>query len=242
MNEIKEAWRLASFEIKASWKHLIFMVFYAILIGLGFSVFITETGLSLITDLFFILVFWCGSAWIKPKFFQLQKLDDGVYASTYFLLLNQLAIPRNIIINSRFFVYYFFSIPFNLLMLIALYIGLSVGVKEMMTLGSFLAFSIIWLSFGIGAGSMFPVADIGEKFRDNKLLLYLEVIFFYGGAIAIMILVNQLSSNGLVDWSIYAAQRWPVVSIIIAITIGLATFLYSKNQMQRKIPNIDYFK
>ncbi|MDQ0273221.1 hypothetical protein [Cytobacillus purgationiresistens] len=241
MNEMKEAWRLATFEIKASLKWTILQFLFALLFGWFFSMTLPDGKDHLMFDLFLVLMFWAGSSWLRPKVFQLQKLDEGVHASTYFLMLNQLPVKRNTLINSRLLVHYTFSIPFNLLMLISLFI-LSTEVPTIMPDSSFLVFSVIWLSFGIVAGSMFPTADIGEKLKGGKVAIVLSVILFYGAAGAVLVLVNLFTSRSIAGWSIYAAVNWPIASIIISIAAVILSIWYTKRYMSRKIPTIDYLK
>ncbi len=240
MNTMKQALWLVKFEMKASVKQYFFLLGFAIFYGIFFSMTISLHN-TLLFDFFFILVFGFCAVWARPKELQLQKISEGLWASPFVVMLNQLPIPKNVLINSRFIVFYIFSIPFNLFILTFIYI-FSMELRESIPAISYLIFSVIWICFGIAFGSMFPASDVGDKMPKNKWKWVAIGVLFYGGLIGSVIAVNMYSGQGIVGWSIHAAKEFPVVSILLSLMIAILSVIYYMRYMYKKIAQIDYLK
>ena len=141
MSTWKQALWLAKFEMRASVKPYFLLLGYAILFGTFFSM-TNSLYNNLLVDSFFFLVFWIMAILTRPKEFQLQKITEGVWASPFVLMLNQLPIPQNVLIISRFLIFFSFSIPFHLFILTFMYI-FSGELRAIMPGASYIVFSII---------------------------------------------------------------------------------------------------
>ena len=243
MESWKQALWLAKFELNGSKKGIITTVLTFIVFFL-FIVYTFEKNkdaelLSMTYDIFFGIVFWFSVAWSKPKEFQYQKLARDFWGSPYFIMLKQLPIPEEILIRSRFLQYYVISIPIHLLFLIMFFLS-SASIRTLLSPGEYIAFSLIWLSSGIGIGSIFPASDSGDNVSPKKLVMYFVVTFtvFIGG----FSLLYLLSGEGLVYWTIIAADRWPLLSAIISIFVAGLCLNYWPRYMKRNIERIDYYK
>ncbi|MBP3041794.1 hypothetical protein J9303_20340 [Bacillaceae bacterium Marseille-Q3522] len=96
-------------------------------------------------------------------------------------MLKQLPIKRNVLILSRFFAFFTFSIPFHVLLLSTFYL-FSSEIRSQLLLVPYLVFSIIWLCIGVILGAMFPTSDIGDKLTYKMWVFALVYgILLYGG-------------------------------------------------------------
>lgn len=240
MSDWKHAWWLAMFEVKASLKGIITLV--ALSFGLG--IFFTEVfsitimkDVPIIFDVFFLFTFWVLSASFRPKEHQLKRMGGDIWVSPYFIMLNQLPIKKNVLVLSRFISYFTISIPFHILVLILIY-ALSSEYRVFMPAISYLVFSIIWLSFGVLCGSMFPASDVGEKISTLKAIVY--SVLLYGGILAVLIVIYYVFNKGIVEMTMYAAKEWPLTSILISILLAVIGLLYYKGYVYKRIDKVDY--
>ncbi len=240
MNTWKQALWLAKFEMRASVKPFFLLLGFMLLYGTFFSLTI-EMHNTLFFDFFFLLVFWIMYYFTRPKEFQLQKISEGVWASPFVLMLNQLPIPKNTLIISRFLVFFIFSLPFHLFILTFIYI-FSAGFRGIMPGASYIVFSIIWLCFGIASGSMFPAGDVGDKMPTKKWVFAASAVLFYGAVLGLVIAINLFSGRGIVSWTIYAAGEYPLLSILFSCMVAIVSVIYYMRKMRKKIAQIDYLK
>jgi len=240
MNTMKQALWLAKFEMKASVKPYFLLFGFAILYGIFFSL-ISSTYNTLLFDFFFLFVFWYMAVSTRPKEFQLQKISEGVWASPFVLMLNQLPIPKNVLFISRFIVYFIFSLPFHIFILTFTYI-FSAELRETIPATSYIVFSIIWICFGIAFGSMFPASDVGDKVPTKKWIFAALGVLFYGVVTGIVITVNMYSGRGIVSWSMYAAREFPFMSLLFSCLAAISAVIYYMRAMRKKIAQIDYLK
>lgn len=242
MGEWKQALWLAKFEIKASVQGILLL--FAMTLGLSlfftsvFSGSVLEAA-PLVFDVFFLLTFWMVAASFRPKEFQLKKIGGDTWASPYFIMLNQLPITKNVLVMSRFISYFIVSIPFHVLVLTLIY-AFSSEYRDVLPIASYLVFSIIWISFGIACGAMFPAGDAGEKMSTTKLVVF--NILLWGGLLAILIAINIIYNQGIVAWTMYAAKEWPFTSTAVSIIVVIGNLLYYKGYMYKKIDKVDYLK
>lgn len=235
----KKAYWLAIFEAKRSWigvfSILVMLTLVLLLFDLTFTNYL-QHGLFLY-DILFLIVFGAAAVWTKPKEFQYQKLGEDLWASPYFIMLNQLAIPKDVLIKSRFINYYLFSIPFHILIFVFLYI-FSEPVRDYFTIGEYTSFSLIWICFGIYLGSLYPASDTGDVISNLKLTVY-GILLVFGTALFILF-IRFFSGHGIVFWTMAAAKNWPILSgggsIILAIAGIKYWLLYAAKNMKR----IDY--
>ncbi|MEK3889169.1 hypothetical protein [Bacillus sp. FSL K6-3431] len=243
-----ESWRqalwLVKFELRAYRKNMFFamlpslLLYFAIVYTLE-SDKVNDGSISMLDDILFVTIFWFAVVWMKPKEFQYQKLAGKFWASPYFVMLKQLPIPKDILIKSRFLQYYVTSIPVHLLVLMMIFIS-SPTIRDLLSPGEYIAFSLIWLSSGMVMGGVFPASESGEYNSKLKLVIYtiISIVVFLGGFIALYIFTGE----GLVYWSIVAANKWPILSASFSICIAVAFMIYWPHYMRKNIERIDYFK
>ncbi|KAB2330575.1 hypothetical protein [Bacillus mesophilum] len=240
MAEIKQAWWLAKFEVKEIAKRLWLILPFALVFGFFFTVAIEEE-ISFLYDIFFIICFWCMTYWMRPKEIQFQKVDEGVYASPYFLMLNQLAVKREALIVSRFLIYFIFAIPFNIIVLTIMLVFSDFYRTELQGVSS-AAFFVIWLSFGIIGGALFPASDVGDTTTKNKWFYAIYTILFFGILLGAILGVHFWAGKGVVLLSIEAAQKWPAIAIISSVILSVISIVYGKKYAEKQIRRMNYLK
>src|SRR5690625_4670586 len=160
MEQWKRAFRLATFELTASPLHLLTLYILSPILLLFIGLFMVSPILDAYfeknyvgIDFLFILLFTLVPAWSRPNKFQLQQIDSDhdLWASPTLVMQLQLPIPKETLIKSRLVIYFFYSFPFQCLFLFLTYV-LTPAINMTMSPGSYLAFSVIWLSFGVYVG------------------------------------------------------------------------------------------
>ncbi|MDE5413411.1 hypothetical protein [Alkalihalobacterium chitinilyticum] len=241
MNEFKEALWLAKFELKAS-----IQGFLSLLLFLALLLFIIVTASPFIfvegnvgLDLLFILVFGAFAVYCKPKEFQYQKVEDGLWASPYFMNLLQLPIPKKVLIQSRFIVNFVYTIPFHSFLLLFIYI-LSPEARQEAPVGTYFVFSLIWICFGIFAAGLFSASDPGDKITIVGMIIWGIVLFvvFIGG----LTLFHLFTGMSFVHATLVLASKWPLLTVVISLLLAITSVFYWKSYMSRKIEKMDYFK
>src|SRR5699024_6761115 len=151
---IKQNWKhvllLAKFELNVSKMNVLFTMVFFLFVSTGLK---SSYGTYLdkgfvLVDLLYLVMFTAGALWTKPKELQVQRIHNELLAQLTFIMQNQLPVPTDALIKSRFIIYFVYSFPWQLLLLLTSYL-FAPELKTMMTPGQFIAFSIIWLSFGI---------------------------------------------------------------------------------------------
>lgn len=241
MQDWKQAFAIAKLELKASGLSFLFAFAFVLVLTIGLAVSMDaymNNGYAGF-DLLFVLIFTFAPIWTKPKDFQLQKIYGDLLASPVFVMQNQLPIPTKVLVKSRFIIHFFYSFPFQLMALLGFYI-LS-PLSEILTLGSFIAFSIIWIAFGVYAGYMIPYGDAGEKTPVKGKIL--TVLFSFAILIALLFLFSfghLLFGNGIIYWSITAAQKWPLAASIMSIVLAIAGYQHWNFYMKKRMRRMDY--
>lgn len=197
----------------------------------------TESN-AIMFDVFFILMFGFFVAWMKPKEFQYQKVGGDVWASPYVLLLNKLPISKDVIVKSRFVIYFIYAIPFQLLLLVFLYMAPSF--REAMSISTYISFSIIWLSFSIYFGCSIAVSDAGDSLPLTKHIAYIVLFFIVFGLI--LSLFYKVLGFGIVYWTIHIAENWHITSALVSLLLAGIGFQYWQKYMLKSIGKRDYFK
>lgn len=246
MFEWKQAWQLSKIELKNNIfrfiPSILLVVFLAVILGISYHaykgehVFFNEQNPGLF-DIVFIALFVILPYLVQPKNFRYQQIDGNLWASPYFIKLLHLAIPEKVIIKNRFLTYFILSVPFHIIFLVFFY--LTLGLKgESMSPITFVAFSIIWLSFGIYAGYCYPASDAGDQLSTLKRNL---VSILCGGIIiGLFLLIKHYSSFAIVAWTIYFATNWPVLSSILSIFLAFIGVRFWMYHMEKTMKKIDY--
>lgn len=190
-------------------------------------------------DAFLIIYLGTLSFSIKPKNFQYQKLDDGLYASPYFAMLTQLPIKRNALVLSRFILPYLSIFIGITIVLVGTYI-FSEEFRSAIEPLSMIALIIIWLCISFSIGGIFPASDPGDQIkRFTFFWSYMIVIMFFVG----MYLIFQVwLDTGFFKWTIQMANEFPILSIIVSILIACIIIWYWFSHAMKQIQKNDYLQ
>ena len=239
MNEWKQAYQLAAFEMKASMRNILLILLFYIAMSLifmmSFDIYLEEKFMFF--DLLFLLVFFMFPSWMKSKEFQMQKIDGDLWTVPSIIMLQQLPVSKNVIIKSRFIIHAICSFPFQLILLIAMPL-MSENFREIMTPFSYATFVLIWLALSISIGFMMASSEAGGNFKTKaivKSFVYLAI-----GAAAIYFLFPLISEEGFVHWTMLLAAEWTLSSIFIAIIVSIAGWNYWQMDMRKMIKKTDY--
>ena len=241
MEDWKQAITLAKFELRHSKKALItlglMLIFYSFFIINSISTYL-EKGFILF-ELFFLITFGVAAMWAKPKEFQPDKVENNSFRKSYFVMLYQLPIRKEILIKNLFVIYYAYTIPFHALFLTAVY-AFSETMQSFLTFPEYIAFSIIWVSFGIYWGVMYPLSDLGEVTKSSTLKMWVYIVLVVALAVGLFILLQEFTGQGVVYWSMIIAKKWPLLSSILSIIAAYLGTTLALRQANKKIKEIDY--
>lgn len=239
MHAWKQAYWLAGFELKARIKNSLLLLAFYTFVGFiclwSFDHYLADNFYAF--DLIFLLLFIMFPAWMKPKIFQMQKMDGNLWAVPAVIMFQQLPVSKAVIVKSRFIIHSAYSFPYQLILLATL-LAVSPTFREMMTPLSFIAFVAIWLAVSVALGFAMAASEAGGTF-DTKLLaksmiyLVLGVAIFYAA-------FQWLTEQGLIYWTIGLAQNWPLLSIAGSLLAGFTGWIYWQRVMRKDIERADY--
>lgn len=239
MNEWKQAYRLASFELKASMKNLLLiMVFYiamSLIVMLSFDIYLQ--GEFRYFDLLFLLIFFLFPAWMKNKEFQMQKLSGDLWTVPSMVMLQQLPISKEVIVKSRFIIHAVCSFPLQLVLLIAMPI-MSEEFRNYMTPVTYIVFVLIWLSLAIAVGFIMAASEAGGNFKTKAIVM--SFIYMLAGAAVFFFLIVIVAEDGFIRLTMQLAAGWPFLSGAMAIVLGIAGWKYWQADMKRMMKKTDY--
>ncbi|TFB14598.1 hypothetical protein E3U55_13285 [Filobacillus milosensis] len=240
MNSWKTAKDLAFFEIKNSWLHRLLLLSLSggimLIITLGaFQHYFENSTMGI--DIFFILIIFYSYAWAVPKPFQYQKISDENYASPVFIFLHQLAIKNEVLIKSRFIIFFTMILPYLIIFISLLYI--SPQLRGILDVTSFISFVILWVSVGLAFGAVFPASDLGDvNVTTEKLLLYIFLLII--GVGVVFAFAYALYGNGIIHFTTYLAAQWPLLTAIGSILTAIVSVLFWWKHALKKIQVIDF--
>lgn len=238
MDSWKKAYGLALLELRESKRGFIlsfvFYFFIAIYVISSFPSYLEKNFLGV--DSLLIIAFTIAPLWARPKPFQVRKLNSGNVAPSVVMLL-QFPIQKDIIIKSRLIIHYVNSLPFQFILLASIYL-FSRSVQDMMTLGTYIVFVIIWLSFSVYIGGMMPIADIGDDTPPFKMVVYTILTIIV--VLYIYLMITFLSDFGIVQWTLIFAEKWPVASTILSIAFAVIGYKYWYHYMKKQLRTLDY--
>ncbi|RDW22368.1 hypothetical protein CWR48_01285 [Oceanobacillus arenosus] len=239
MQDWKQAYQLAITELRTSKIRYLGSVILYLLIS--FFVLIIDGKASTvgwtINDIFLIIIFCFAPYYMKPKEFQLQKINGDLWAASSVILLKQLPIKENVLIRSRLIAYSFYSLPPQIILLVALYV-ISPNYREMMTPTTYVTFSVIWVAIGISIGFSMAASDIGELM--NSKTMSIAFVYIFGSIAVLYVIFYRLLDDGIAKWTISIAQEWPFLSIIISIISTILSIKYYLHYMKKKMKKLDY--
>src|SRR5690625_3057449 len=108
MNFQKEALWLTKFELKHAYKNLLLLIPIILLVIIFIQSLVpnyleqSTMGLDMVMLLTFVLL----SQMTRPKDLQMQKMQGHFYAAPFLIALNQLPIPKKLIVQYRFLSYF----------------------------------------------------------------------------------------------------------------------------------------
>ncbi len=241
MESWKQALSLAKFELRNSKKALItlslFLIIYLFFIVYSAPVYL-ETGFVLF-DVFFLLITGILVMWAKPKDFQLQSAGNPSVVNAYFVMLHQLPIPREILIKNRFVIYFVYAVPFHTLFLTLIYV-FSEPMRAELTFPQYVAFSLIWISFGIYWGVVYPISDIGETSKTSMFKASMYLILLMAVVAGGMTVLQVYTGYGIIQWSMIIAGKWPLLSSILSIIAAYIGTILGLRYANKNIKRIDY--
>ncbi|GAB3048642.1 hypothetical protein [Virgibacillus ainsalahensis] len=237
LQEWKQAYWLAKFELKAFTIHAALTYLVFIVLALFFFLSLSLKNDSVAMDLLFLFVFILGPYYIRGKEFQYQKISGELWASPTLVMLLQLPVTKNVLTTSRMIVYFFYSIPYQLIILLALYVA-NPDFQTIMSPVSYVTFCIIWLSFGIYVGYIMPSSDAGDIVNGKIMTIY--SIILIGGLIVFFRTFNYFSDYSVVQWTIMFAQNQTLLSTVLSILLSGLGFKFWQYQMKKKMEKLDY--
>lgn len=246
MSEWKQAWQLSKIELKRMWLWIvisgIIFISMGILLGIGFPYYMGESPMLKennpgLYDFIFLLLFWVVPYWMRPKEFRYHMVSSDVWLTPYFVKLMQLPIPDSVIMKHRFMTHMTLSIPYSVLFLLLFYLfsGITGAFISPVT---FIAFAIIWMSFSVYAGYVFPASDAGDRVGPIKLVFLF--ILMGGIGLAAYMLIEFYSPYSLVEWTVLFATEWPILSSVISILLAFLGMRYYMFHMRRRMHKLDY--
>ncbi|MCC2249886.1 hypothetical protein JUJ52_07885 [Virgibacillus sp. AGTR] len=241
MKEWKQAYQVAKLELTHSIKgfffYFIFLMFILSFLATSLESYIDNDFMGY--DFFFIFLFFMGGFWAKPKVFQSQKQALDVLVSPTLIMQLQLPIKQDVLIKSRFIIYFCYSLPWQVIFLILFYYVSPIN--EMLSISAYIAFSVIWLSTAVYVGTLFPMSDAGERgFAATTIgtiiiaimVLFLMFIAFLG--------IYFFTDHGFVYWSIVIAKKWPFLASILSIGLAGAALQAHQIYMKKIMNKLDY--
>lgn len=239
MNEWKQAFSLAKFELKVSIVNILLcwfiMTFFSLIFFTSFSSYIENNYVGF--DIFFVLGLSFIPLFFRSKHYQYQKYGDEFYASPTFIMMTQLPIPKGVLVKSRLLITFVYLLPFMVTIFPIIYLFIP-GISEVMGLPAYGTFFIIWLSLIIIFGMMLPASDPGDKvtilimtvyFIVTFLILFIIISFFY-----------QILGYGIVAFVIHLASNWALISIVVSIVLVFVSWKFWTYHMTKTAKKLDY--
>ena len=239
MEDWKRAITLAKFELRNSKRALIPLG--SMLITFGFLMIYAAPQLveSNFYDLFFLIFIGAAASWAKPKEFQIDKMRNSSWGMPYFVMLHQLPIRKEILIKNRFVIYYVYSIPAHMLFLFSMY-AFSEEIRTILTFPEYAAFMIIWLSFGVYWGALFPLTDVGEVTKMSPFKIWLYTLLVMAIILGGVSLLKFYTGYGVVYSSMMLAKKWPILSSALSTIVAIVCTKLALRQANKSIMKIDY--
>lgn len=241
MNIFRQALQLIRFELDVSKKHYLTLLFlagiYTFFLSLSIPPYLEEH--VFILDVLLIIFLCTLSFAIKPKNFQYQKIDDHLYGSPYFSMLNQLPIKRSVLITSRFILPFISIIAGITLLLVGTYI-LSPELRSTVNPVELIALIVMWICISFCIGGLFPASDPGDEIkRFTFFWSYASIVLFFAG---LYLIFQVWLDTGLFKWTIYLASEFTLLSILGSILIACLVTWYWFRHANRQVQKIDYLQ
>lgn len=237
MSEWKQAWSVALLEMRTNKKGYLLIAFFAAIYLFVIMLMSIERVNTFLIDLFMILLVWVPML-MRGKAYTAQKLENGLYASRFVILLSQFPISKKVIIKSRFILTFLFNVCLNALLLSILYFSVEAFNRQLLGI-AVIIFILIWLCVGYQTGAMIPASEIGKTYTPFKLIFF--SIYLYGSLAIIIFIFHVFLKMSIVEWTIYLANEQQVITMISLFVIMVLTHIYGKYEAKKAIDWVDYY-
>lgn len=246
MKEWKLAVSLAKFELLASPIHILVLCLLSPILTIFVTFLVLGPQLNdyLLNnyvgyDLLFLLIFLMTPAWLRPRTFLIQSINNSsdLWAAPTLVLQLQWPISIKALIKSRLIIYFFLSFPVQCILLLSLYVA-TPQLKMLISPGHYIIFCIIWLAIGIYLGYVMPASDVGDRINTKSVTI--AFILLFGGVIAVLTFFHLVIGYGFIHSTILLAKSYPVLSIVGSLILLIIGLLYWQSYMKRQIHKLDY--
>ena len=240
MNSWKTAFHLSKWELRKSAINIM-LSYLAMLVFSLYFVHELPSYLEnrlVLYDLIFLLAFGAAPLFPKASGFGAQQIQSQLFASPIVVSQKHLAIKDNVIINSRLIMHIIYTVPMQLVALLILY---SKALHNILSVGSFISFGFVWLSFSIYVGYVVPKLNIGTRvFWVNNTgfsVIYIVslILLLFG-----LTLINSVFDHGIVYWSIMFARDYPLVTSGVSILLAFLGYHFWRNNMRKALGTLMY--
>lgn len=237
MSEWKQAWKIVLLELKLNKLGYLFMLLMSA-IYLSFVITMNETSSrAVLVDIFLIILVWFPMV-MRGKEYTGQKIENGLYASRFVMLLSQFPITKEVIIKSRVLNTLLFNVCLNVCFLTIIYIFVESLHSQLSGLSS-LVFILFWLCFGYQLGAVMPANEIGATYTIMKLIVY--CLLLYGFVAGVLFVFHYFLDTSLFDGSIYLAKEHTMITLFVLLILTIGTHFYGMYEAKKAIRRVDYY-
>ncbi len=246
MSEKQVIQKLVMFEFRSlPFYNIIMLIASPILSGVLFSLLLTSTpyfepvvdiSLRVIIDglFIFMIAYTLASRW-KP--FNFQKLNEDLFASSFFILLRQLPFSEASLIKSRLIIAVIYLVPLTLIFTGCMYV-LNADLRELVPIFTLPSLFITWSALAISFGMIFVAGEPGFTLKKWQLISY--NVFIYGIGFSILILSQYVYEYGLVYLTIDLAVKYPLLTPIGAVIVTMIFARYWVYVMKKYMRKVNY--
>lgn len=241
MDEWKEAARLTFYEIKVSWAGFLYSFIWTLFLLVILNSKLVENVREhiIMTDLLFI-IFFTSIGFVAKMEFKRKSEKNRYEAANQFHMFLTLPIDRSVVAKRQFIIWLARTVFFQALFCLLLYWFVP-ELREWLSPFSYVAFSILWLAFGLIVGALMTAFDISTD-RDTARqivavllsLCTMFVVFF------VLVLIVSYSRQSLLYWTIHIANMTPGLIIGISTVSLVVGLFYSLKLLQRNIKKHDF--
>lgn len=240
MSTWQQIWTLVRFELQHSKLHLLLLgAIYLFLIYLSIptipSIVEEEFSGGFLNFYLFILLS-LAIVLTRPKVYRSEKIGYGFRASHFLVKLQHLPISKNIIILYRMVTYYIIFIPLYISFLAILYI-VSPSLQQLMPVGTYIIFSLIWLALNLLALSVQTTSDFG--IYSVQYILFIIFILF-PAVIVFSIVLSYVLKSSLISLTILLATNYPIRTVVLLIPLTALGIYGCIRRCRQKMKTFDY--
>lgn len=236
----KDAWKLTKFEYRTTPPSYISII---ALLALGLFLVTSnvkgpgEQAMMRGTEgLLFILVVIIPYT-IQEKHIRAQHIGNKEHASPMIALLQTMPIARRTIAVYRMFAYHLLMIVYNSIFFTLLY-AFSPDIRASISLGSYIVFTIMWLSLAICIGGFQVNIEAGYHFLTYILVM---IFFFFPFTVFMnMLLFYKTYTDGFAQGMIHIAASHPFIVSIGSIILAIAGFIFHTQGLVKRMKRVDY--